>query len=359
MIKEYYNNAYLKSLEAEIVDIKDNALVLDKTISYPQGGGQDSDKGKINGIEYYDTKLVDDQILHYMDTTGFAIGQKVLLEIDWNNRYTLMQKHSSQHLLSGLLYNEFNIGTVAIHLGQEYITIETDAEQISEDILYKLEALAIDKINENIEIIAYKVDEPIPLRRSIKKIVDYIRIVEIKGVDKIACGGLHVARLGEIKELSYLSSENIRGHVRFSFVIGDQARSLRIKRAQIVSTLVTKTSSSVDNIIPAFDKLSLENKTLKADIRAKDSMIAKYVLQEGNKIINSEIALDAYKDKNIEHDIFIYKNDGTFYLKTSQDNFNLLKSKFSIRGGGKAPNFQGTFSLVELQSLLKEISTLL
>jgi len=52
--KLYYEDTYLKEARAKIVDIKENALLLDQTIFYPTGGGQPHDEGTINGVKVLD-----------------------------------------------------------------------------------------------------------------------------------------------------------------------------------------------------------------------------------------------------------------------------------------------------------------
>jgi alanyl-tRNA synthetase len=119
--KVYYIEPYLKKVKAKIIDIKDNKIVLDKTIAYAEGGGQEGDRGYliINGkkIPFFDTKKgpgrtlflkdfptiqVENPIYHFVneeDVKYFKIGDEVEVEIDVDRRAKLSIAHSAIHLV--------------------------------------------------------------------------------------------------------------------------------------------------------------------------------------------------------------------------------------------------------------------
>ena len=83
--KYYYEKPYLKELEATVTSICKKGLILDRTISYPEGGGQPGDRGFINGIPYSDTIHDGDDIIHIMsDSSSFNVGDKVTIHLDWD-----------------------------------------------------------------------------------------------------------------------------------------------------------------------------------------------------------------------------------------------------------------------------------
>ena len=86
--KYYYVEPYLKTIDAKITGITNKGLILDRTISYPEGGGQPGDRGTINGIKYTDTIHDNDEIVHVIaNPSSFKVGDSVTLNIDWAHRY--------------------------------------------------------------------------------------------------------------------------------------------------------------------------------------------------------------------------------------------------------------------------------
>ena len=110
--KLYYENAYLKEAKAKVLEIKDNALLLDQTIFYPTGGGQPHDRGWINGVEVLDVyKDEEGNVWHVVkEPEKFKVGDEVELKIDWDYRYKLMRIHSALHLLEHVLNEVLGYG---------------------------------------------------------------------------------------------------------------------------------------------------------------------------------------------------------------------------------------------------------
>ena len=103
--KLFYDDPYLKECEAEVKEVikKDGKIlvVLDKSPFYPEGGGQPSDIGEINGVKVlyvYEEKGV---IFHHIESE--LKDKKVLCKIDFDKRFDHMQQHSGEHLLSGAI----------------------------------------------------------------------------------------------------------------------------------------------------------------------------------------------------------------------------------------------------------------
>jgi misacylated tRNA(Ala) deacylase len=107
----FNEDSYLKEAEAKVISIKDNIIKLNRTIFYPEGGGQPGDNGKLvlkdRVLNVIDTKKgeQENEILHYVEGNidESIINQEVGLKIDWDRRYKLMRMHSSCHVLVSLV----------------------------------------------------------------------------------------------------------------------------------------------------------------------------------------------------------------------------------------------------------------
>ncbi len=104
----YMTDSYQKELTARVVSCEDMKngweIVLDKTIFYPQGGGQPSDKGTIKGKHGTATvkhvRMQDDEVIHECSIEGtIEKGNSVESSVDWNTRYHNMRVHSAGHVV--------------------------------------------------------------------------------------------------------------------------------------------------------------------------------------------------------------------------------------------------------------------
>lgn len=350
--KEYYNNPYCQNIETEIVEITTKGLVLSSTISYPEGGGQPGDSGTINASPYSDTQLIDSKIVHVIESEGFKVGEKVKLTINWSHRYFFMKQHTAQHMLSGLFFTLFNIGTVSVHQGVDILTIETDKAEISQEILFALEDAVNQKIRDNHKVtylshLTLEEAEELNLRRSIKVDSD-VRIVQIEGVDQIACGGLHVNSTAEVEQVCYVGQEVIRGHVRTIWKVADKAKQAMRQNAEIVERVGQKLSAQPLNILSSLDKLWEEKESLASENRKLIHQMASLIYESHKNEIAfiSPIPVSAFVDKINKETFILYEGEdkANWLYYGTKAKFQALLAQiqpFGVKGGGREPLFQG------------------
>jgi len=228
---QFYQDPLLLELMVGIQKLvqtpKGPAVITDRTICYPEGGGQPGDRGWIGTAAVLDTaEDADGRILHYVDgLNSLQEGKEYLMKLDWGHRFEYMQQHTAQHLISGILHSLKGIGTVAVHLGHDCLSIETDRSEIDPEEITAVE----DRVNEIVRLnvpvtfqeLPFEEAQALGLRRSIK-VNGLVRLVSIGEFDIIACGGLHVQSTAHIKQVLYKGSEMIRGHVRTHWYAGDR-----------------------------------------------------------------------------------------------------------------------------------------
>jgi len=150
----YYKDPYLREIDAKIVDVrkeKDRVeVVLDRTIFYPEGGGQPGDRGVIKGNDFEimveDTIEKNGEIFHIGKLRGEIPkeGEKVKLYLDWEWRYGNMQMHTGQHILSAVLKKLYDLDTTGFNIFRDYAKIEVNGE-VNWDMIERAE-LEVNKI---------------------------------------------------------------------------------------------------------------------------------------------------------------------------------------------------------------------
>ena len=381
MDKLYYTDPYCKSLRCTVISVehteKATEVKTDRTIFYPESGGQPGDRGKLGDFTVLDTRKASDgdSILILRPNEDVKKDDALELVLDWDHRYFFMVMHTAQHLLSGLLFSMFGIGTVAVHQGEEYLTIETDKSEISSEVIDSLVLEANAKIRENHSILYHEMShsdaEALGLRRSIKVEGD-VRIVEIVDVDRIACGGVHVARTGEIGLIYCLGHEQIRGHVRLYFSCGQTALENILKENKVISSLNRTFSCHTDELEQKIGTLSASLTEAKAQVAEVQKRLAKIKMQsatdsEGICILDCEQGSDLQSYAQIVPEfcdlamlVFCPDNGRTKWLialkgKYEKIDFNSLirpqLATIDAKGGGRSPVFQGVANCSDFSRL--------
>ncbi len=229
--KLYYKDSHLFEFTAEIIcseykfDYTD--IALDKTAFFPEGGGQKSDTGYINGfrVEYVYEK--DGIIYHRINGQVELFSHNIVsCRIDSEIRFMRMQAHSGEHLLSGIVHSLFDADNVGFHFDDGYVMTVDFNRALSKEQLKIAEINANECIYKNLPVVSriYSKDELINIDfRSKLDFPGDARIVEIEGIDKCACCAPHVSYTGEIGLIKILSSQSHRGGVRITLVCGKVA----------------------------------------------------------------------------------------------------------------------------------------
>ncbi|MCQ2511098.1 MAG: alanine--tRNA ligase-related protein [Lachnospiraceae bacterium] len=227
-IKLFYEDAYRTTCTATVLECRPSKkgyeIILDQTVFYPEGGGQPGDIGFLNDIPVKDTHEKAGEVLHYTDSPIEA-GTTVNASIDWNYRFDLMQQHSGEHMVSGVIHRRWGYENVGFHMGADVITIDLSGELTMED-LGEVEAEVNQAIWQNAPVkVWYPSAEELPSipYRSKKELTGNVRIVEFPGIDICACCGMHVAQTGAIGFVKIFSCEKFRTGVRVEMLSGNRA----------------------------------------------------------------------------------------------------------------------------------------
>lgn len=216
----------------EVVTVGTNELrpfaVLDRTIFYPEGGGQPCDRGTIAGVAVLDVQRHAGQIRHYL-AAPLALGPAVA-QLDAARRFDFMQQHSGQHLLTAIAHDRFGLATTAFHLGDKLADIEIDQPNLSPSTREALEDAVAAEIRAALPITARRVSREefatlhVRSRGLPHDHLGDIRLVAIGEVDLNTCGGTHLANTAEIELITLVGTERMRGGTRLFFQCGTRAR---------------------------------------------------------------------------------------------------------------------------------------
>ncbi len=226
----YYEDCLLQEFSATVVSCvqteKGFQIILDATAFYPEGGGQACDLGTLNSANVLDVREQGEAVLHLCDTP-LTVGAQVAGKLDWNRRLDLMQQHTGEHIVSGIIHKMYGCHNVGFHVGADVITIDFDYP-VPADVLPEIEKQANDAIYQNLPIKCWYPAEDvlasIPYRTK-KQLPWPVRIVEIPGYDICACCGVHVAFTGQIGLIKLLSCVKFHDGVRIEMVCGARALS--------------------------------------------------------------------------------------------------------------------------------------
>jgi len=218
----YQKDSYVKEIEAKVVNIDGNRLILDRTIFHPYSGGISNDTGEIvaNNIKYRVVSVKFDEkrdVIHILDKEFKGnIGETVRLILDWNRRYRLMRLHTAAHIISAIMYKDYNALITGGHIdpdrAKDDFSIKKMDRKIFEDTIIKANQIIKKNIEVNIRFLpreeAFKIPGIIKLASKMPPNIKILRIVEIPGIDIQADGGPHVKNTGEIGEIVLLKVEN-------------------------------------------------------------------------------------------------------------------------------------------------------
>ncbi len=227
--KMFYDERLTKNRAKILKIIRPDMLILDKTIFYPEMGGQKSDRGKIGGVEVKEVKIADNVIIHYVqELDKFKPGQEVEMEVDTERRELLRRHHTATHIINQAcrrILGEFVYQNGAekdvdkAHLDITYF------DQLTEEQVNSIERLANEVVAENRKINVSIMERDKAENKYGMSIYQggavpnaELRIVKIEGYDVEACGGLHCNHTGEVGLIKIIKTERIQdGVVRLVF----------------------------------------------------------------------------------------------------------------------------------------------
>ena len=365
--KLFYTDSHLQEFTAEVVSCRpcDNGYeaVLERTAFFPEGGGQAADTGVIDGIRVYDVQEKGEQIFHYLEGE-LEEGKTVTGQIDWDKRFSRMQQHSGEHIVSGIVHARFGYDNVGFHLNDELCTLDLSGPLTKEE-LREVENAANEAVFANVPVqISYPSKEKLKTLdyRSKIEIDGQVRIVTIPGYDVCACCAPHVYFTGEIGLIKLVQSQNYKGGIRITMLCGRRALKDYQQKEESVKAIMGSLSAKEELISEAVERVKEECTQLKSELAETRYQILEAQAEkipEGQKkvcIFDSKLSgneprelMNLVLKKGTEVCAVFAGNEesGYRYVIGSETEdvrpySKILREQFDGRGGGKPVMVQGS-----------------
>lgn len=262
----YERDSYLRNVTTRVLACLAEgdrfAVRLEDVLLYPGGGGQPPDHGTVDGLAVLEMRSEEDgEIVHLLPG---EVGGEVVVELDWPRRYDHMQQHTAQHIITAVALAEFDLPTVAYHIGESVCDIEFDTEPLAAGELERLEARVNDHVRRMLPV---RIEEGTPeevasglirSRRLPRGVEGPLRIVTLEGLDRNTCGGTHVDTTGELQLIKFVGTERLTRSYRVIYAAGDRVRRLFAERLTTEDELTSLLTCSATDLVANVSKLHSE-----------------------------------------------------------------------------------------------------
>lgn len=273
MTKKLYYDPRVLTCEATVLACRAHEnlyeILLDQTVIYPEGGGQPSDTGEIDGARVSYAFEDGHNIWHRCDQ-AFALGTRVRVRFDEDRRRDHSRQHTGEHILSGLAASLFGCVNVGFHMAEDYVSVDFDLPLSPEQV--RALAFAVNEAVQRDEEISERLVDAselpgIALRKCAKGLEGEVRIIYAGSSDSCTCCGTHCVRTGEVGVVKILSHMNYKGGTRLFFLCGMRAVRAMMEDAAILDSVARRFSTKPQDVMPALvkqgDELSEARRALK------------------------------------------------------------------------------------------------
>lgn len=367
--KLFYKDSHMSTFSAVVKSCeqtkKGYEAVLTRTAFFPEGGGQSADTGWLNGIEVTDARERDGEVYHLVKEP-LTPGETVEGKINYKERFSKMQQHTGEHIISGLVHGMYGYDNVGFHLGAEEVTMDFNG-LLTKEQLREIEYLANEAVAKNLDVeITYPSKEALNdlEYRSKIEIEGQVRIVTIPGYDVCACCAPHMDTTGEIGLIKLTNIQNYKGGVRISMLCGFRALADYTTKEDNTRAIGAELSAKEDKLVEAV----IRQKEEVAALKLENSSLWRQILQFKSREISGGQSHTWYFDPAFTGDIarefanllmakditicgifFGTDQSGYRYVISSKttdvrDMTKQLNTTFNGRGGGKPEMTQGSLS---------------
>lgn len=374
-----------KVINLYTIDEATLGVELDRTAFFPAGGGQSGDRGtlvpageplsgdKADPVDCIveNVEIRPQGVLHLVKNTAenvkkLAPNTVLHAEIDRDKRFSDMQQHSGEHILSGVVCGRFGYTNVGFHLSEQEVTVDFDGVLTENDIC-KAEDLVNEIIWENRPIRVFfptEEEKTQLIYRSKKEVDGPLRLVEIEGVDLCACCAPHVKTTGEVGALRIIKSEKNKGGTRLWILCGKRAlldaRQKLDQNKQVSAMLSAKQSETAQavrrlkeaHLALEYELVGMKRKLLQSQADAAPVRDVQFAVLDVDMDMLRFYADRLAQKANRFAFVCTPGDDKKFILltKTNEDLrpvMQALREHCNARGGGRDGVMQGSLAATE------------
>lgn len=308
-MKLYNDNVYLSECTATVTDVTEKGVILDRTIFFPEGGGQSSDIGTLINSSDETTYPVThasetgDTIIHEISNHNLQVGDKVICRINWPHRFDNMQRHCGEHLLSGAMYKLFGGVNRGFHMGEHFMTADINLERDPSftEVTWEMAMEAEELVNSHIwQDLPVKAEEfstgeeaaKMPLRKELAVDED-VRVVTIGNddviADCVACCGTHPTSTAQIGLLKIYKVEKNKGMFRIYFEAGKRAMEDYRAKHDILTALSNRYSTGIDELTDKIEKQEKRHEETKNTLNKLRNVLISQKTEEIKKELSAGV----------------------------------------------------------------------
>ena len=394
-IKLYDEDAYATEFTARVVSSEETKsgwnVVLDRTLFFPEEGGQSPDSGVLAGLRVTDVQIRKGIITHTLErpdsesagaadgtgraaqsAAGPAVGTEVTGVVDWDKRFSNMQNHTGEHIISGLMHKHYGFDNVGFRLSPRTpVTVDVNGF-LDEEQLEALEKEANEVVRRNVNVRAeYPPEEVLKATeyRSKIELTGAVRLVTVEGVDTCACCAPHVRRTGEIGLIRILDAQKTGGGMRIFILCGERALEDLQKKSAVLREISRLTSKKQEEADEGVRHLLEENAALKAQAAEIQAELVALKAERVPKELRSVLLFEGPMDPKAQRDyvnlltaaheglcgVFSGTEEAGYRFvigsgtgkENAKEAADLLRGGLQARGGGSPQMVQGSVEAEE------------
>ena len=279
-VRPYFDDPYTTRFSARVTarraDERGSWVALDRSFFYPEGGGQEADRGSLSGVTVTDVQEDAEGVVWHL--VEGAVGDLVEGEIDAARRHSNRRQHTGQHILSQAFLAVLGADTLSSRLGEDGGTLDFDLASLRWEDVERVEAEANRVVWEDRQVASRLVDSAdlgrFALRRP-PKVEGLVRLVEVVDWDVSPCGGTHCTRTGEIGLIKVRRWEKVKGGVRVEFVCGDRALRDYQRRVRLMVEAGLRRDTGDGEVIGVLERAAAERDELRKEVKQMAAQVAR------------------------------------------------------------------------------------